>query len=199
MTGEGEGDVIDADAVELPVPKRKTKKKRTHRNRAPSHSSIVRARRMAQEGLTLRAEGRTWQQVSDEVMGADGKPYFKGHKGHAYETCMAELERQPPRAVRERLIDEMDSQIESMYAVAAAKAHEGDWEAARVSIRLLERRAKLLGLDAIADQLHVPIDNVQGLVDLLLALSMTFVPRARQAAWLDQVASAARQIEPGAR
>ena len=181
-----------------PAPKRKRSpakkgKSKPRGNRKPGHASMVAARVRAGKGIGMRAEGASWPMIAEALNYPS--------RGAAYTAVMDELARQPPRATRETLITEMNEQIDTLLAHEFARALAGgddQHEAARVCARLLERRAKLLGLDALADQLHVPIDNVQGLIDLVLALSMQFVPKARQAAWMDQVAAAARQIEPSA-
>jgi hypothetical protein len=67
---------------------------------------------------------------------------------------------------REQLRRHQLSQIDLLLQVTMAKAVGGDWEAARVATRLLDRRARLLGLDAPA-RVTITTELDQAIEDLV--------------------------------
>lgn len=208
MTDEPD-EVIDGEAVlesdePAPPPRKKRtprqaaadQRKRTKRksnlrgNTEKSAPRRVAAALRAQKGIQLRREGKTWPAIAKELRYASA--------GHAYESVMGHLRDNPPAvAAREALRAEMDGQIDEVLGrFLPAAILDGDAEAARVVERFLNRRARLHGLDTLPDSGLVPMDSVQGLLDLVLSLTTRFVPEAKRPAWLEAVDTATKQLAP---
>lgn len=73
---------------------------------------------------------------------------------------------------REQLRSEQLGQVDLLLQRTMRAAIGGDWEAARVAVRLLDRRAKLLGLDAptrvaVTSELDARIDDLLSQMDEL--------------------------------
>jgi hypothetical protein len=145
--------------------------------RAPGHPRNVAARRRAAKGVEARAQGWTWRRVAEE--------FGYASPGHAYSEVMKSLTRDhPPVAVREALRLEMDAQIDQGLSAFIPKMIEGEVEAARVVVRLLERRSKLLGLDALRDESYIRLDSVQGLLQVIFDSALRLIAPEQHRAFL---------------
>lgn len=199
MTDDGE--VIDGEAVlesDEPVKRKGTSRKGAkHPGKAGSrgrnaagHPRRIAAEVKAQKGLQARLEGKTWNDVAKAA----------GYRspGAAHDAVMGHLAHNPPASdAREALRFIMDGQIDEVIGrFLPAAILEGDHEAARVVERFLNRRARLHGLDTTPDTGLVPMDSVQGLIDLVLNLTTRFVPEAKRPAWLEAVDTATKQLTP---
>lgn len=97
--------------------------------------------------LQLRKAGATYDQIAQQV-GYE-------NRGNAYRAVMQELKELPKDDAAEVLTLEVE-RLDQLLVALWPKAMKGDVRSAETVIRLMERRAKLLGLDAPAAV------NVQG-------------------------------------
>jgi hypothetical protein len=89
--------------------------------------------------LELRLAGETFQSIADKLG-------YKSKHGsfRAVETALAEITKQPAESVRTMELERLDA----MHAGFWPQAQAGDPMAAAACLKIQERRAKLLGLDA---------------------------------------------------
>lgn len=95
------------------------------------------ARRM--KALQLRAARLTYQQIADRL--------YNGDRGGAYRDIQKAIENQEKEAVTEVRAQEI-LLLDELARPMVKKAIEGDDKAVNAVLRIMERRAKLLGLDA---------------------------------------------------
>lgn len=92
--------------------------------------------------VQLRMQGKTWQEIADQLG-------YKG-KGNAYNDIKRALEKAvadlaiPLEGYRQLELDRLDAMQNALWPAVL----KGDTKAIEVSLRLMDRRAKLLGLDA---------------------------------------------------
>ena len=89
--------------------------------------------------LELRRMGYTWQKIADSVGYADHTGAYA-----AYKRAMKRTLQQPADELRSQEIDRIDN----LQLILWDQAVTGDVKAIMAIIKLMERRAKLLGLDA---------------------------------------------------
>lgn len=188
---EGEATLESDEPVKPVKPRAKRRRKKGHA--LPSHPKRVAEALRAQRGIQMRREGKTWPAIAKELKYAS--------RGSAYTSVMGYLHNNPETvASREALRAEMDGQIDEVLGRFLPDAIlKGDAEAARVVERFLNRRARLHGLDELPDVGLVPLESVQGLLDLIMGLTARFVPAGKRPAWLEAVDTARKQLEPGDR
>ena len=107
----------------------------------PNHNAAVPSPELVDKEirvLELRRVGLTWQRIADEVGYADHTGAYA-----AYKRAIKRTMQQPADELREQEIDRIDR----LQVAVWPSAMKGDTRAVLTIIRLMERRAKLLGLD----------------------------------------------------
>lgn len=106
----------------------------------PNHKAVPEPSQIDRElkVLELRRAGLTWQRIAEEVG-------YKDHSGAymAYKRAMKRTLQQPADELRQQELDRIDR----LQLAAWAEAMKGHVGSIAVIIRLMERRARLLGLD----------------------------------------------------
>lgn len=106
----------------------------------PNHNAVPEPKQIDRElkVLELRRAGLTWQRIAEEVG-------YKDHSGAymAYKRAMKRTLQQPANELREQELDRLDR----LQLAAWPQAMKGHINSIAVIIRLMERRARLLGLD----------------------------------------------------
>lgn len=107
----------------------------------PNHKAVPDPEQLDKEVkvLELRRAGLTWQRIAEEVGYAD-------HSGAyvAYKRAMKRVLQQPAEELRNAELDRLDR----LQLAVWQKAMRGETNAIGSVLRIMERRAKLLGLDA---------------------------------------------------
>lgn len=88
--------------------------------------------------LELRRAGLTWQRISEQVGYADPSGAYA-----AYKRAIKRTLQQPADELRQAELDRLDR----LQLAAWPRAMQGDTQSIGTIIRLMERRARLLGLD----------------------------------------------------
>ena len=107
----------------------------------PNHNAAVPSPELVDKEirvLELRRVGLTWQRIAEEVGYADHTGAYA-----AYKRAIKRTMQQPADELREQEIDRLDR----LQVAVWPSAMKGDTRAILTIIRLMERRAKLLGLD----------------------------------------------------
>lgn len=152
---------------------------------APSRPANALAKLKQAHAVRLRAGGQSFQQVADAWLpcldhrrdGADRScpncvgPMY-GHRASAKRAVDAALEQEyaAGQDTREQMRRHQLAQVDLLLQAAMPAALGKDWEAARVATRLLDRRAKLLGLDAPA-RVTITTEVDQAIEDLVAQLA----------------------------
>lgn len=186
---------LESDEPVKPVKVRTKASDRKHRRkpRPPAQASsprMIKARKRAQAALETRLEGKSWREVAREHKYAS--------VSSAYDAVMQEV-RDAPAEAREELRSIMDMQLDAVIEELWPRFKAGDHEAGRLLVRTLERRAKLLGLDAITDADYVAIASVQGLLGAIFDSALRLLPPEQHSAFLEDAQRTLAQLEPGAR
>ena len=108
----------------------------------PNHNAAVPSPELVDKEtkvLELRRAGLTWQRIADEVGYADHTGAYA-----AYKRAIRRTQQQPADELREQELDRIDR----LQLAAWPNAMKGSEKAILAIVRLMERRAKLLGLDA---------------------------------------------------
>jgi hypothetical protein len=106
-----------------------------------SQTKRVRAHDRHLAALELRKAGATYQMIADQL----GYAHAKGaHK--AVESALKATLREPAEAVRELELVRLDAMLLALWR----RVQQGDERAINTALRIDERRAKLLGLEAPA-------------------------------------------------
>jgi len=108
-------------------------------NSSKSSPRRIEARERSARALELRKQGYTFEQIASALG-------YRGRQG-AFESVMSALReeiREPAAELRSLDLERMDALWRAQYPAAVA----GDVVALNACLRILERRAKLLGLDA---------------------------------------------------
>lgn len=121
------------------------------RKRPPprSNKTALEAHRKRIQCMELRMGGMTFAQIAKEVGYADKGACYK-----AWQTGMAEAIRVPATEALELELQRLDALLHALWPNAST----GDTQATDRVIKIMERRAKLLGLDV---QKTIPI-NITG-------------------------------------
>ena len=112
--------------------------------------------------VDMRAKGHTYQQIAD-ACGVSMSAAYKAVCTYLEQTRA--IAREAAEDVKRIELDRLDR----MLAAVAPKAEDGDLQAVQTAIKLQERRAKLLGLDAPAETKST-IDAHPDTVRALMAL-----------------------------
>lgn len=107
----------------------------------PNHNAAVPSPELVDKEirvLELRRVGLTWTRIAEEVGYADHTGAYA-----AYKRAIKRTMQQPADELREQEIDRLDR----LQVAVWPSAMKGDTRAILTIIRLMERRAKLLGLD----------------------------------------------------
>lgn len=140
-------------------------------SRRPGAPSMIVAAKKEAEAFELRAAGMTYQQIADQLQYNDG--------GAARKAVMRVLERTVPDSmeyVRRMEVRRLDALWRPLYV----QALRGDRLAADRCIKIMERRAAMLGLDApiriqqmviTEEQLDEAIERIEAEADALEARS----------------------------
>jgi hypothetical protein len=107
----------------------------------PNHNAVPEPEQLDRElrVLELRRAGLTWQRIAEEVGYADHTGAYS-----AYKRALKRTLQQPADELRQQELDRIDR----LQLAIWQKAMQGDMKAIATIVRLMERRAKLLGLDA---------------------------------------------------
>jgi hypothetical protein len=107
----------------------------------PNHNAAVPAPELVDKEvkvLELRRAGLTWQRIAEEVGYADHTGAYA-----AYKRAIKRTMQQPADELREAELDRIDRLQLALWP----KAMKGDNASINTIVRLMERRARLLGLD----------------------------------------------------
>lgn len=103
---------------------------------------MIEAKQKAARALDLRKQGKTFDEIAAEV------PYSSKQAAYdAVKRAIAAITREPAS----ELIELELARLDSMWGKHYLKAQTGDVRALAACMKLMERRAKLLGLDAPAE------------------------------------------------
>lgn len=105
----------------------------------PTKPDKVEAARRRKQALELRLQGKTYQQISDEI-GWTSKRY-------AWRMVMQELRNIPKEEAAELRQIEME-RLNTLTDALWTSAMTGDPKAVDAMLKLMERRARMLGLDS---------------------------------------------------
>ena len=108
----------------------------------PNHNAAVPSPELVDKEvkvLELRRAGLTWQRIAEETGYADHTGAYA-----AYKRAIKRTMQQPADELREQELDRIDRLQLALWP----KAMKGDERSISTIVRLMERRAKLLGLDA---------------------------------------------------
>ena len=122
-------------------------------------TDVLTARDRQRRALELRTEGRTLDQIADELGYAD--------KSGAHRAILAALDRHEAAAVDEYR-DLEAARLNELQQAVWPLAKAGDIAAVIACVRIIDRRAKLLGLDA---PVLVDVNASASTVDLDAAVS----------------------------
>ncbi|WBP89526.1 hypothetical protein [Kitasatospora cathayae] len=109
-------------------------------NRRDAHQVPVVERRRA--AVKLRIEGKSWQEIAD-LLGYDSKGGACKDVSRALQKAVTDLAL-PLEEYRQLELDRLDAMQEALWP----KVLDGETRAMDTALRLMDRRAKLLGLDA---------------------------------------------------
>lgn len=113
----------------------------------PNHSpgrhkycpEVIQAKQVANEAVKLRIAGKTFREIAEILHYNSQQAAFDAVKRTLIATA-----REPADELRSLELERLDE----LWQVAFGKAKEGDLSAQQSCIRILERRARLVGLDA---------------------------------------------------
>ena len=114
-------------------------KKPPPRNGGKTNKATLEARVRAAQALTLRMEGQTFEAIANQLG-------YAGKQG-AYDAVRRSL-REVIREPAEELIQLDLKRLDVLWGIQYLNAQAGDVQAMAACMRIMERRAKLLGLDA---------------------------------------------------
>lgn len=104
-----------------------------------SEPRVIEARQKAARALDLRKEGKTFEEIAAEV------PYNSRQAAcDAVKRAIAAITREPAS----ELIELELARLDAMWGKHYLNAQAGDVQALAACMKVMERRAKLLGLDA---------------------------------------------------
>jgi hypothetical protein len=107
----------------------------------PNHNAAVPAPELVDKEvkvLELRRAGLTWQRIAEETGYSDHSGAYA-----AYKRAIKRTQQQPADELREQELDRIDRLQLALWP----KAMKGDNASINTIVRLMERRARLLGLD----------------------------------------------------
>jgi len=118
-------------------------RKKPARNGKKTSPEIAAAKVKAAKALELRMEGKTFDEIAEEVG-------YAGRQGahDAVIRSLKEITREPAEELLKLDLERLDK----MFGVHYLNAQAGDPQALAACMKIMERRAKLLGLDAPVKQ-----------------------------------------------
>ena len=131
------------------------------------------------EATRLRLAGATYQQIADKL-----GYHYKGTAYRAVMRCLKETKREPAEPLKTLELERMDRMLLGLWD----KATHGDARAVDAVLRIMKRRAEMLGLDA-------PIKNEITVKDIDTAIERELENLAAASKASD--AATAEDIEPG--
>lgn len=139
------------------------------------------------QAFTLRKSGMTYGEIAERVG-------FKSRQSalNAVQRALAKLP--PPPLLEEHRKMEW-GRLDAMQAALWPKVEAADPEACRVVIRIMERRAKMLGSDALPSMNAVSNDVVQGVLDALIGLAVRLLTDEQRPVFMAEVERSLLQIE----
>jgi len=127
-----------------------TRRKVKPRNGAVTSPETAAAKQKAAKAVELRMEGKTFDEIAQECG-------YK-HKSSAFDAVKRALElvvREPATELIKLDLERLDK----IWGIHYLNAQAGDVQALGACMKIMERRAKLLGLDAQPEKV-VPTDDV---------------------------------------
>lgn len=160
------------------VPGKKKRKRAVIGKAAKTHPSNVEAHLRALKALELRAESKTFREIAEEL------GYNSPQAAHkAVTTALKDTIREPAEQVRTLELIRLDKMFELHYINAQA----GDGFATQNALRIMERRSRLLGLDAPTE--------TKGTLDHSLGAGVLVVPgMLDQDTWLKAARESQRAL-----
>lgn len=149
----------------------------------PSKTQLLETAERRKQVIQLREAGATWQKIADTLRERHGTEKLPSgwDKRYAWTDFKRELDKvQEEVAERARTVREMElRRIDRMQAGLWQDAINGDTDAARTVVRLMKRRASLLGLDE-PDEIRAHVGTDAEMIEKLMDALKDF-PEARQA------------------
>lgn len=139
------------------------------------------------KAIDMKIAGETYEAIRQELGYASRSGAL-----NAVEAALAKLAPIPTLEQARKLDWE---RMEKMHQALWPRVVEGDPESCRVCIRLMERRAKLLGLDALPSLNAISNDAVQGVLDALIGLAVRMLTPEQRPAFMEQVGTTLLQID----
>lgn len=114
------------------------------------------------KGLRMRSMRMTYQQIADEL--------YNGNRGACYRDLQKAMDDLPKEAAQEVRLQEMEL-LDTMARGLVPKASKGDEKAVQALLRIMERRAKYLGLDVPVQVEQLGGGNINVVFDPALAVT----------------------------
>ena len=149
----------------------------------PKKSQMLKTAKRRTEVIQLREAGATWSDIADTIEERHGPDALPNHWGKRY-ACqdfhralgkVQEEVKDRARAVREMELKRLRRMQQGLWQDAI----NGDTDATRTIVKLMKRRAKLLGLDE-PEELDVTAGTDTETIETLLDALQDY-PEARQA------------------
>ena len=149
----------------------------------PTKTQMLKTAKRRKEVIQLREAGATWADIADTIEERHGAGALPNHWGKRY-ACqdfhralgkLQEEVRDRARSVREMELKRLNRMQRGLWQSAI----NGDTDAVRTVVKLMKRRASLLGLDE-PEELDVTAGTDTETIELLLDALQDY-PQARQA------------------
>ena len=149
----------------------------------PTKTQMLKTAKRRKEVIQLREAGATWADIADTIEERHGAGALPNHWGKRY-ACqdfhralgkLQEEVRDRARSVREMELKRLNRMQRGLWQSAI----NGDTDAARTVVKLMKRRASLLGLDE-PEELDVTAGTDTETIETLLDALQDY-PQARQA------------------
>jgi len=124
----------------------------------PSPAVRTRTAERRRAAVTLRIEGKPWQEIAD-TLGYDSRSSASKDVTRAMQQAIANLAL-PLEEYRQLELDRLDAMQNALWP----KVMDGDPRAIDTTLRLMDRRAKFLGLDAPARMEVLTIDAIDAAI-----------------------------------
>ncbi len=125
---------------------------------SPTHPRIVRAKAREEKSLELRMAGYTYEKIGEEL-GITAQAAFAAVKRAI--TNQAKKRSEDVETYRQMQLHQLDKLQSSLWD----KAINGDVNAVDRILKILDRRAKLLGIDAEKDEHIIPSVTIHVVTD----------------------------------
>jgi hypothetical protein len=150
----------------------------------PKKTQLLETAKRRREVIQLREAGATWEKIADTLLdrhGAEALPsgWDKRYAWNDFDRALGKVQGEVKE--RARTVREMElKRLRRMQKGLWEDAVEGDTDAVRTVVRLMKRRASLLGLDE-PDELDVTAGTDAATIEALMDALQSY-PEARQAA-----------------